>query len=928
VPLNLTRRDAGVAILFLVVAVAYYFPLTVQGRVLASFDTQTYFYPNASYLASRLRLGQLPLWDPYLFAGVPFLANSQVGALYPPQWLFLLGPISSIYSLLVVGHVWLTAIGTYLLARASLRLGRYGATFAAVGLAFGGFVGGMSGHLNQLEAFAWLPFGILALERVARQRQWAGAFLAAVPFVLSALAGHSQVLFFTAILAVLAAVYRTAFVWAHDHSIGLLSRRRCAIDVSRLALGPLLAVLLASAQLLPTLELTRHSIRAHGLPFSDAAAFSLPPNRLMTILAPSIGQLPPSSEWYGWVGLSCLILAVYGLWRRQRKVTMALAVVAVVGLLLALGQYTPLYRIVFDLVPGVSLFRVPARWLAIWTVAVVFLGGIGLDSALRDENIVALPSNKPLREPFRLVLGLGGCLALLVLGAVAYKLRGVIERPAPLTIGFWIISLALILAVVRAARSRRSVAGPFFVLILVAELLVPSVYLASAESVWPEAVESARSTVTHLRSVSRGERVLAIGDNSYDPGDLAAIQESMSRTLPPAAVAQYVTSVKHVDGLTPNIPLQFGLRTIDGYDGGILPLDRYHDLKRLFPAPGRDVSDGRLRIQLVSAPATELLSWLNIRFLVMDRLRDQWIDGIFYDLALSYVLAPGDTVALPVQPIFLTSTIGVVIEQSVGRAPSGVLRLSIDDSALELQLPSAIPSESEFPDPTDSRRLALGRIALPTPVQLETLRAAWTGDEPLTLRSITLIGASSNVTRSVPVDPRLRLSYLGDMKIYDNLVARPRVFLADGLSVVPTSDAVIGRLTSTGWNAGTLAVASESDVDPGRAFAPTGGAGSARILVDDPESMVVATDEPDQKILVVTDAAYPGWRASVDGAETPILVVDVMFRGVIVPSGRHTIMFRYDPFSWRVGVILTGTGAVAWTVGLYLSSQRRKPGVR
>src|SRR4029077_21121303 len=128
----------GVALFFLVVAVVYYFPLTVQGRVLASFDTQVYFYPNAAYLASRLRSGQVPLWDPYLFAGVPFLANSQVGALYPPHWLFVLGPVSSIYSLLVVGHVWFVAIGTYLLGRSSLRLGRNGATFAALGLAFGG----------------------------------------------------------------------------------------------------------------------------------------------------------------------------------------------------------------------------------------------------------------------------------------------------------------------------------------------------------------------------------------------------------------------------------------------------------------------------------------------------------------------------------------------------------------------------------------------------------------------------------------------------------------------------------------------------------------------------------------------------------------------------------------------------------------------
>src|SRR5439155_12111196 len=133
------------------------------------------------------------------------------------------------------------------------------------------------------------------------------------------------------------------------------------------------------------------------------------------------------------------------------------------------------------------------------------------------------------------------------------------------------------------------------------------------------------------------------------------------------------------------------------------------------------------------------------------------------------------------------------------------------------------------------------------------VQVSWLGDGPVTLRSTTLIGPSSNEDRSVPVDRRLVLSYLGDMKIYDNLVVRPRAFLADGLAVVANSDAVIGQLKEPSWDAGMLAVATESDVSPDLAFPPTAGPGSARIVVDEPESMVVATDEPDRKILVVTD---------------------------------------------------------------------------
>src|SRR5438105_5658000 len=126
------RLDLAVAVALGAAAVVVYFPLVVQGRVLASFDTLVYFYPNAAYLASRLGAGQLPLWDPYLFAGVPFLANSQVGVLYPLHWLYLLAPVSRVYAGLVVLHAWLVGCGVFVLACRSLGLRLLPAVFAAL----------------------------------------------------------------------------------------------------------------------------------------------------------------------------------------------------------------------------------------------------------------------------------------------------------------------------------------------------------------------------------------------------------------------------------------------------------------------------------------------------------------------------------------------------------------------------------------------------------------------------------------------------------------------------------------------------------------------------------------------------------------------------------------------------------------------------
>src|SRR5581483_1197573 len=87
------------------------------------------------------------------------------------------------------------------------------------------------------------------------------------------------------------------------------------------------------------------------------------------------------------------------------------------------------------------------------------------------------------------------------------------------------------------------------------------------------------------------------------------------------------------------------------------------------------IEDGRLRLQMLSAPDPRLLGWLNVRYLVMDRLRDRWIDGVYYDLGVSQTLAPDQSVVLPVDPAFPSTSLGIGVAASDNGAPSGALRV-------------------------------------------------------------------------------------------------------------------------------------------------------------------------------------------------------------------------------------------------------------
>ena len=159
---------------------------------------------------------------------------------------------------------------------------------------------------------------------------------------------------------------------------------------------------LAAVQILPTLELSRLSIRSGGLSYREAVAFSLSPlPRLLryTFLPPWGRNLRDVfggdfyTEYVANMGLLPLLLAGLGgclsgrAMRRGKALdtdprTLVLAAhdrPCGSGSFLALGLYNPLYWVLYKVVPGFSLFRVPARWLLLYAFGAAMLAGAGFD---------------------------------------------------------------------------------------------------------------------------------------------------------------------------------------------------------------------------------------------------------------------------------------------------------------------------------------------------------------------------------------------------------------------------------------------------------------------------------------------------------------------------------------------------------------------
>jgi hypothetical protein len=83
---------------------------------------------------------------------------------------------------------------------------------------------------------------------------------------------------------------------------------------------------------------------------------------------------------------------------------------------------------------------------------------------------------------------------------------------------------------------------------------------------------------------------------------------------------------------------------------------------------------------------------------------------------------------------------------------------------------------------------------------------------------------------------------------------------------------------------------------------------SATITLDRATQVVIEAYSKQGGLLVLADTFYPGWTATIDNVETPLMRVNLMHRGVLVPPGKQTVTFRYQTWTVRWGITLSVMG--------------------
>lgn len=468
------------SLLLIAAALALTWPW-LTGQVTVPWDARAHFHAQIAFLAQALHKGESPFWAPYVFGGHPQIADPQSMIFSPPHLLL----------------AWLTPNPTFAMVDAttfaSLVFGAFGvlgfardrrwhpaaAIVAAIAFAFAGMAAWRIQHTGQIMSLVYFPWALWMLERGLRLHS-ARYGAAAGLFAALSLLDPDQVSF-------LVMVTLAGYTLAH-WLIGAGRAARLRASIRPLVAGGIVGLAIVTIPTLMVLSFADGSNRAH-IGLQEAELGSMHPSNLLTFVISNLfGTIGRGREFWGapsvhwpfivWSYLSRNMVNVYmgalpmiGIvaWiasaEAYRRRAIALLLLFLVMAAYAVGRYTPVFTLIYHLVPGADLFRRPADSLFLVGAIGALLAGYGLDRLLRAPE-GRLP--RPVRLALTGVIGLafaGGFGMAIWLGKLALAWPNIASAALTLAAAFLVLAYGL-----RAGRTHPLRVAAIFAVAITADL--------------------------------------------------------------------------------------------------------------------------------------------------------------------------------------------------------------------------------------------------------------------------------------------------------------------------------------------------------------------------------------------------------------------------------------------------------------------------
>jgi hypothetical protein len=204
-----------------------------------------------------------------------------------------------------------------------------------------------------------------------------------------------------------------------------------------------------------------------------------------------------------------------------------------------------------------------------------------------------------------------------------------------------------------------------------------------------------------------------------------------------------------------------------------------------------------------------------------------------------------------------------------------------------------------------------------------------TTPQPITLYGLSLVHERTGAHQSVTLSPRgdFRRIHSGDVKIYERTGAPGRAWLVHSSVPVADEDAAARAVADPAFDP-RASVVVEAAVAPSPP-APSAPVERVETLVYEAERALYEAHVETPGWLVIADAWYPGWLATVDGAPAEITRANLLYRAIALEPGSHRVELTYRPSLWQSGrlislVTLAALALIVALVALRFISKTRK----
>jgi hypothetical protein len=349
--------------------------------------------------------GSVPVWNPYIFGGLPFVDAFHGDIFYPLSILKFFGNFYRALGMNLVIHIFLAGVFMYLAAR-QFRLSRASATLSAAAYAFSGFLTSLvaPGHDGKIFVTALFPLTILFLDRAFEKKPALNFSLLGLVIGAIILSPHAQLSYYS--------LWAIGF-YGLFKLILLYRQSRSAMTVARpaiLLVGAVIVGLMISAiQFYPGyIYTTKYSPRADTKRgYEWATSWSMHEQEAVSLIIPEFAGSDVGEGNYYWgknafkdnseyAGIIPIFLAFIGLFFARRKEAYFFGGLALFSLIYALGDTTPLFKLYYYLIPNVKSLRAPGTIMFLFLFSVSLLAGMGLQYIIDQGRELTESSRKKL----------------------------------------------------------------------------------------------------------------------------------------------------------------------------------------------------------------------------------------------------------------------------------------------------------------------------------------------------------------------------------------------------------------------------------------------------------------------------------------------------------------------------------------------------